>query len=293
MVLWALVWSAFNPCALAEEVSPHEALVLATYNVRNYLEQNRWHAGQYRFAHPKPEAEKRKIREVIHAANADVLFLQEMGSGAHLEELRRDLEAEGLRYPYSHFAASEEGRSGLAVLAKRPPEQALLVEPIDPGQQLQMRRGMHEVVIPFAGGRLRVLHVHLKSRYTVDADDPEAVDERATEIAFLAESARTRSGLYPGDWILLAGDFNTPFEDSLMEPLRGFGTPVEAGDLNGARWTYHHVKRDSRERIDGFWTGSGSPSGATFKGIGIYPVQHGAEGSDHRLVAIRVTVTRS
>lgn len=288
-ILWALAgWAGLLQCGLADAVARQpDSLVLATYNVRNYLEQNRWHAGQYRFGHPKPEAEKQRIREVIRAANADVLFLQELGSAAHLEELRRDLEAEGLTYAWSHFALSEEGRTGLAVLSKRALRQALLVEPRDTSQTSQMRRGLHEVAIPFGDAQLRVLHVHLKSRYTVDADDPEAAAERAVEIAHLAEAARIRAEGWPEDWILLAGDFNTPFEDGMMEPLRRIGRPVEVTDPSGAQWTYHHVKRDQRERIDGFWTPLSEARGTQFSGKAVYPSLHDSKGSDHRLVAIR------
>lgn len=298
--LWALAgWVLLSRFAVAngmetagaDEMGHPETLVLATYNVRNYLEQNRWYAGQYRFGHPKPEAEKEHIREVIRAANADVLFLQEIGSAAHLEELRRDLEAEGSRYQWSHFSASDEGRTGLAVLSKRALGQALLAEPRDTRQAAQMRRGLHEVVIPFGGAHLRVLHVHLKSRYTVDTDDPEAAGERAMEIGHLAEAGRIRARVWPQDWILLAGDFNTPFEEGLMDSLRTFGAPVEASDPEGGRWTYHHLKRDHRERIDGFWTQKGGPDGAVFAGLGIYPSIHESKGSDHRLVAIRATIS--
>lgn len=276
------------PVLAVERPALAETVVVGTFNVRNYLENNRWHAGQFRFEHPKPEAEKRAVREAIKAADPDVLFLQEMGSPAHLEELRRDLEAEGCRYPFSHFAASADARSGLGMLSRLAPAHAVLLEPRDSTGQVRMRRGIHEVVIPFGTTRLRALHVHLKSRYTDDAGDPDSRAAREREINALVEAARHCRSLYPEDEALLVGDFNTPFEDPLMQPLWAAFAPVEVADRTGAAWTYHHFKSDLREKIDGFWKSRGGRAGVRFESDSLWPEKAAESGSDHRLVTIRI-----
>lgn len=74
---------------------PAETLTLATYNVENYGPAKRVTEAGYRKDYPKPEAEKAALRTVLRGINADVLVLQEMGGAVYLEELRRDLKAEG------------------------------------------------------------------------------------------------------------------------------------------------------------------------------------------------------
>src|SRR3954468_1385391 len=83
-----------------------ETLTIATYNVENYGPANRMTEGGYRKDYPKPEPEKRALRIVIRALNADVLVLQEMGEQLYLDELRRDLKSEGLDYPHSALATA-------------------------------------------------------------------------------------------------------------------------------------------------------------------------------------------
>ena len=78
---------------------------MATYNIENYVSTNRMTEAGYRKDYPKPESEKRALRTVMRALDADVLVLQEMGPRAYLDELQRDLKAEGLDYP--HVALAE------------------------------------------------------------------------------------------------------------------------------------------------------------------------------------------
>src|SRR5688572_18955678 len=85
-----------------------ERLTIATYNVENYGPANRMTEAGYRKEYPKPEAEKRALRVVLRGLDADVLALQEMGSQAHLDELRRDLKSEGLDYPYAVLAVAAD-----------------------------------------------------------------------------------------------------------------------------------------------------------------------------------------
>ena len=51
---------------------------------------------------------KEALREVIREVSADVLVVQEVGPRPYLEELRRDLRAEGLNYSHIVLAAAAD-----------------------------------------------------------------------------------------------------------------------------------------------------------------------------------------
>ena len=93
---------------LAVAMASGTTLKIGTYNVENYGPANRMTAAGYRKDYPKPEEAKRALRDVIRAMDADLLFLQEMGGPAHLEELRRDLAAEGLNYAHATVLAAAD-----------------------------------------------------------------------------------------------------------------------------------------------------------------------------------------
>lgn len=265
-----------------------ESWTIGTLNVRNYLEQNRWHSGAYRFEHPKPAAEKAALRGTIKKGRPDILFLQEIGTSEHLEELRLDLKEEGFSYAFDHFVKSEEARTGLAVLSNIKPIQSLLLEPIDTTGKQSFQRGIQEVVFEMKTSRLRVLHVHLKSRYTIDENDPQALEMRTNEIGALLALAQQCARANPDDLILLAGDFNTPFEDAVMASLLSEWVPVQALDELGESWTYIYRREETQDRIDGFLAEANSANASWITGGGLYPEKGIPLGSDHRLVVIEV-----
>src|SRR6266700_1071495 len=96
-----------------------ETLKIATYNIENYGPADRMTEAGYRKEYPKPETEKRALRQVIRGVNADVLVLQEMGGQPYLEELRRDLKAEGLDYSHTALASATDADRHVAVLSNR------------------------------------------------------------------------------------------------------------------------------------------------------------------------------
>src|SRR4051812_13464153 len=100
--------------------APGESLTIATYNVENYGPADRVTEVGFRKDYPKPEAEKRALRSVIRGLNADVLVFQEMGDATYLDELRRDLRAEGLEYAAAVVLSADDTDRHVAVLSKRP-----------------------------------------------------------------------------------------------------------------------------------------------------------------------------
>lgn len=287
-ILWCFIstesWGTTADTLSAES----KRWIIGTLNVRNYLEQNRWHAGAYRFEHPKPAAEKAALRGIIKEGQPDILFLQEIGTSEHLEELRLDLKEEGVSYTFGHFVKSADARTGLAILSNIQPIQSLLLEPIDVAGKRSFQRGIQEVVFELKTCRLRVLHVHLKSRYTIDETDPQALKMRTNEIGALLALAQQTARANPDDLILLAGDFNTPFEDAVMTSLLSQWVPVQVLDELGQSWTYIYKKEGTRDRIDGFLAKAKTAFSSWIKGGGLYPTNESFLGSDHRLVVIEV-----
>lgn len=287
-ILWLFIstesWGTTADTFSAES----ESWIIGTLNVRNYLEQNRWHAGAYRFEHPKPAAEKAALRGIIKKGRPDILFLQEIGTSEHLEELRLDLKEEGVSYAFGHFVKSEEARTGLAILSTIKPIQSVLLEPIDAARKRSFQRGIQEVVFDLKTCRLRVLHVHLKSRYTIDETDPQALKMRTNEIGALLALAQQSARANPDDLILLAGDFNTPFEDAVMTSLLSKWVPVQVLDELGQSWTYVYKREGTQDRIDGFLAEANTAFSSWIKGGGLYPTKESSRGSDHRLVVIEV-----
>ena len=132
---------------------------------------------------------------MIRALGADLLALQEIGSPAALEELRRDLKSEGLDYPASAFLEAADRERHVALLSRRPflavrphPDLAFAYR----GGQERVKRGLLEAVVATEEGDLTVFVVHLKSRLTEREDDPEAADRRVAEAAAVRACIRER-----------------------------------------------------------------------------------------------------
>ncbi len=90
-----LVWFSLSAAA------PAPALIIATYNVENYLVTDRLVAGVYREAYPKPEKEMSALRQVIAGIAPDILAVQEMGGPAYLAEFQGELRQAGQNFPFT------------------------------------------------------------------------------------------------------------------------------------------------------------------------------------------------
>ena len=99
----------------------NETVRLATYNLRNYLSMDRHIEGLWRQDYPKPEHEKKIVRDIIKEVSADIIALQELGDIFYLEELRSDLQLDGLDYPYLVHMKGEDDLRHIGILSKIKP----------------------------------------------------------------------------------------------------------------------------------------------------------------------------
>ena len=261
-------------------------LRIATWNVQNYLSQNRFEDGTFRLDHPLPENRKQGIRRLLLQTRPDILFLQEIGTRDHLRELQLDLAASGLHYPYTFFSAAPGARTGLAVLALSSPLEVIFHDPVRlddfgfPGHSLQ--RGIQETRFSLEGRPYRFFHLHLKSRFSNDPADPDALRLRSAEMKALVRFMDALLASDPVSAFVLAGDFNTPFGDPLWQGILDRWQPLPVADEHHQTWTYQH-RSGATDILDGFWFPSDRPTPLLPEAL--LPASN--PPSDHRLVLVR------
>ena len=169
-----------------------ESIRIATYNLGNYLTTDRLVDGVWRQNYPKPESEKNALRAVILKAQPDILLLQEVGSKAHLRELQSDLCIAGLDYPYRYHLMAFDQKRQIAALSQIEAKKVKCHTDLGfsyQGQRRTVLRGMLELVFELDNRtQFSVFNLHLKSRWTVDKADPQAMKFRRAE----AQAARDR-----------------------------------------------------------------------------------------------------
>jgi endonuclease/exonuclease/phosphatase family metal-dependent hydrolase len=283
-----------KPGATAAVAAERSVMVrIATYNVRNYLSTNRRVDGQYKTDWPKPDAEKTALRAVIRQAHPDVLALEEMGDAKELEELRRDLAAEGVDYPYSTLVNAADPDRHVAVLSRVPFAKVQGYEDVEyklgEGSE-KVKRGLLEADFVTAGQAWAFYVVHLKSRLNEEGDpsDPLSANRREGEAHALRDLIRKQQPLLAGALVAVVGDFNDT-RDSV--PLRRFleldGKPLlhiaPAADSREQTWTFTYAHADTYERIDFVLLSAALLPWQ--KGAGtVVDIPESEQASDHRLV---------
>ena len=271
-----------------------ETLTVATYNIENYGPADRVTEAGYRKDYPKPEAEKRALRTVIRGLNADVLVLEEMGDAAHLDELRRDLQAEGLAYPHSVLLVADDADRHVALLSKR--ELKRVVQHTDLsfpyfGVREKVKRGLLEVAVATDGGELTLFAVHLKSRFTDRPDDPLSAIRRIGEATAVRDRVLQKFPEPQTARFMILGDCN---DDKTSKPLahlqaRGktmIAEALPAADERGEVWTHFYRKMETYSHVDHVLV---SPALRAAVVGGVARIYDGAgvrEASDHRPVVV-------
>jgi endonuclease/exonuclease/phosphatase family metal-dependent hydrolase len=284
LVLLITIWS----------VARAETLTLATYNIENYGPADRVTEAGYRKDYPKPEGEKQALRTVLRALDADVLVLQEMGGQLYLDELRRDLGAEGLNYPHAVLLAGDDADRHVALLAKRPltaVRQHTDLEIRYFGQKERVRRGLLEVRLAVAGHELTVFGLHLKSRYTDRPDDPLSGIRRAAEATAVRDRVLQRCADPATARFVVLGDCNDDKNSKALGFLQQRGKTkiaelLPATDSRGETWTHAFRKNDTYTRVDHVLVSAALRSAVRGGEARIYDGPGWREASDHRPVSV-------
>ena len=276
-----------------------ETLTIATYNIENYVSTDRMTEAGYRKDYPKPETQKRALRDVIRRLDADILVLQEMGTQAYLNELKRDLIHDGLHYPHAVLLSGPDTNRHVALLSKRILTAAIPHESLTfPyfGETEKVKRGMLEVQCLTTQGPLTLFAVHLKSRFTDRVDDPQSTLRRQGEAVAVRDQILERFSDPTSSRFLILGDFNDTKTSKTLQRVQRRGRTQIAEllpilDTRGETWTHVYKKEDSYSRVDHILFSPGlefavrAGAGRIDDGPGV------SEASDHRPVSITLELS--
>ena len=272
------------------------ALVIATYNLENYLVADRLVDGVYREAYPKPEGEKAAIHRVIAGMAPDILAVQEMGGQAYLDEFQRELKRAGQDFPYTVLLEGPDPDRHVAVLSKVRFKQVRRNTNVGLtyfGQKSAVKRGVLEITFATEAGDFSLFVVHLKSRRTERPDDPESAIQRAQEAAAVRDLVLARFPNPAQARFVICGDWNDTRNSRPVRALtrRGelaLGEIVPASDSHGETWTHLYRREDTYSRIDYFLVSTALSSAVVGRRALIWDGPGAREGSDHRAVYVQL-----
>ena len=296
-------WKNFPPlflfALLGSFGASAETFRVAAYNVENYLDVP---TESRHFA--KSDEAKAKIRESIHAANPDVLALEEMGSTNALLELRASLKADGLDFPFWEHIQSYDTNIHVAVLSKLPfvtrlphTRESFLLD----GKRMQVKRGFAELEIGVTTNfTFTLLAAHLKSRLA--APDADEGAQRLAEAKILRDIIDARLAANPAAKLVVLGDFNDTRNTASTKAIIGAGktrlfdtrpaerngdnlpNPVPRYAPRNITWTHYYGVEDSYARIDYLLISPALKPHWLANETYIPMVPNWGIGSDHRLI---------
>ena len=271
-----------------------ETLTVATYNLENYGPVDRVTEAGFRQDYPKPEAEKRALRAVIRALDADVLVLQEMGGQPYLDELRRDLQAEGCDYPHTALATAADADRHVAILSRRPLKDVATHTDLEFayfGAKEAVKRGLLEATVATAAGDVTIFAVHLKSRFTERPDDPLCAIRRAGEAAAIRDRVLRKFPTPGAAPFLIIGDCNDGKTSKALEHLQkrgktGVAELLPAADSRGDTWTHDYRREETYTRVDHVLVSPALVAAVEGGAARIFDGAGVREASDHRPVVV-------
>lgn len=259
---WASFCILFSPSVaqVAPPSSPvsSSSVVIASYNIENYLMMPRWIEGHYRSNAGKPIEEKEAVIKMITQVHPDILGLMEIGDQRQLNDLKRRLQEAGMTFSEFEYLQGPDQQRHVALLSRLP-----IVErhsegfiPIEvQGKSFYSSRGFIDVTIALPSNKkIRVLCVHLKSKIPVP-DYPQSVF-RLAEAAALRKKIETILSNDPATPLLIMGDFNDTKNSLAIKTILGHPrtpnvlTALSLHDDHGETWTEYWKEADEYSRID-------------------------------------------
>ena len=273
-------------------------VVVAAYNVQNYLTTDRRVDGRYEKSAPKPESEIAALIGIIGGIQPDILGIVEMGDESLLADFQARLKAAGMDFPHREWVKGADENRHLALLSKFPISARNSRDDVPfelNGVQTRISRGILDVTVePTPGYKLRLVGLHLKSRRQVPEFDEAAM--RAKE-AFMARAhldAILKAD--PETNLLLFGDLNdTKNEYPVKELIGKPKTPLHMRDLflsdsSGLRWTHYWSAADIYSRIDFLLVSPGLWPEIKMDRSGISSSKDWFKASDHRAIYTTIRI---
>ena len=235
-----------------------ENIRVATLNLYNYVVTNRMVGKVYRIEYPKPEDEKKALREVVINTAPHILAVQEIGPKPYLLEFQRDLRSDGIDYPFIVLMEAVDEERHTAVLSMLPLLQVKRHGKLEFkwfNEIVRVKRGLLEITFQNGSLQWTLFNLHLKSRYTVHDEDPEARIQREGEAYAIRNYIKKNHLLNANLHYLIVGDLNDTIGSKTLRRLLKSGSTriadaVTARDSRGDTWTYYYKKEDVYSRLD-------------------------------------------
>ena len=266
-----------------------KGVVIASYNVENYLGAEPVAAGQKARGKPKTEVAIAAVIRVIKEINPDILGVCEMGSPERFEDFKKRLAAAGLGYVDSEYVQAADPDRHLALVSRFPivARQSQTDVPFElNGQPEKVRRGFLDVTIQITPDyQLRLVGAHLKSKLAVAAGEAVVRRHEAQQLRRHLEKILVSD---PAVNLVCYGDFNDTKDSPMFAEISGIrGTPtyleaLPARDEHGDRWTHYWKTADLYSRIDYLFVSSALVHEVVKDSWRIYRSEFWFEASDHR-----------
>lgn len=275
-------------------------VVVAAYNVENYLKMERRVGGKTVPLASKPEDEIAAVVEVVKELNPDILGIAEMGDGTDLDDFQARLKASGLDYPYKEWVKGADVERHLSLLSRFPIVERNSKDDVPfemNGSRMRLGRGILDVTVSLPGNfSLRLVGAHLKSRREIPEFDQAVM--RAKEAGCLREHLTAILKEHPDERLMLFGDLNDTKNEYAVRELAGQGKdPHKMKDLlladrHGYRWTHYWSAADVYSRIDYFLVSRSLWPHINMLRSGISSSKVWQRASDHRAIFTTITLPK-
>ncbi len=276
-------------------------VVVASYNVKNYLRMER-RVGETTIPDAtKPEEEIAAVIEVIKEINPDILGIVEMGDEKALDDFQSRLKAAGLDYPGREWVRGADAERHLALLSRFPIVGRNSKDDVTfemNGSRVRVGRGILDVTVKLSEDySLRLVGAHLKSRREIPEFDQAAM--RAKEARCLREHLNGILKANPASNLMLFGDLNDTKNEYPIKELTGqLKDPFRMRDLllsdrSGYRWTHYWPAADTYSRIDYMLVSRSLWPDINMRRSGISNSKIWQKASDHRAIFSTITVPKS
>jgi endonuclease/exonuclease/phosphatase family metal-dependent hydrolase len=287
----------FLPVFAAFGTASSDSVVVASYNLENWLTMERFVDGNRVPSLPKPDHEKAAAVEILASIKPDILGVVEIGSLEDLRDLRARLKAAGLDYPHFEWHDAEDPVRHVALLSRFPivarNSKKGIVFQVD-GSMQPMARGILDVTVEITPQySLRLIGLHLKSKRPVPEFDQAALRAKeATHVRGLVEEILNAE---PKTNLMIFGDLNDTRNEYPIRQILGPQTSpnrltdLPLADPQGDRWTHYWQAADIYSRIDYLIVSSALLPEIQLDHSGINRAENWSIASDHRVIFTKLT----
>jgi len=282
----------------AEAATASDEIVVASYNLENYIRMDRREGNEHLKNAPKPEKEINALIRVITDINPDILGVCEMGTRDLFDDFKTRLKNAGLGYTDFEYVDGPDPQRHLALVSRFPITSRQSIPNASyelNGQQEKVRRGFLDVTVKINSDyELRLVGAHLKSKLN-DVAEGEALVRRS-ESHLLREHIDEILSKKPDAKLIVYGDFNDTKNEPVIEEIMGTrNSPAHLTDLwlrdkAGDHWTEYWKAADVYSRIDFIFVNRALLPDVVQSKSSVYRSEYWNEASDHRPVVATIRV---